>query len=438
MASSSHQKLTKTLLTGLSAPGAGKRLTIYDTEVPKLAVRVTPTGARSFYVVKRVGRAMVWLKLGTFPDMTCEQARAEASKALGEFAKGQNPAAVKRAVKAEMTFGEAFEIYLERKRKRDGSPISDKTKRDYKDLLRLYLDGIKAKKLSDIERSEIKSIHTKTTKRSAAQADRVVAVVSTVYTFMFAQEHYVGTNPAARIPKNPAPSRERFIQPNELGVFFKALFGSPSLVMRDFFLIALFTGARRSNVSAMRWVDIDLEAAVWRIAKTKNGTSQTVPLTPEAVQVLESRMQDGVEFVFPGSGKTKHIVEPKNAWKRLLRVASAYKMINALALDEQQHNDAEAMVVADLRAAEQRLGVLAGKKKIKSEGASMLDLRIHDLRRTLGSWQARTGASLPIIGKSLNHKTHQATAIYARLDDDPVRQSVNAATTAMLKAGGLR
>ena len=68
----------------------------------------------------------------------------------------------------------------------------------------------------------------------------------------------------------------------------------------------------------------------------------------------------------------------------------------------------------------------------------MTDLRIHDLRRTLGSWQAKTGASLAIIGKSLNHKTHQATAIYARLDLDPVRQSVNTATAAMMEAAGLK
>lgn len=45
---------------------------------------------------------------------------------------------------------------------------------------------------------------------------------------------------------------------------------------------------------------------------------------------------------------------------------------------------------------------------------------------------------MAIIGKSLNHKTHQATAIYAHLDLDPVRQSVNTATAAMLEAAGLK
>jgi len=60
------------------------------------------------------------------------------------------------------------------------------------------------------------------------------------------------------------------------------------------------------------------------------------------------------------------------------------------------------------------------------------------LRRTLGSWQAKTGASLVTIGKSLNHKNPSTTAIYARLDLDPVRESVNTATSAMMVAAGLK
>ena len=66
--------------------------------------------------------------------------------------------------------------------------------------------------------------------------------------------------------------------------------------------------------------------------------------------------------------------------------------------------------------------------------AGIKDLRIHDLRRTLGSWQAAAGSSLPIIGKSLGHKSLGATQIYARLNLDPVRASVNKATEAMLLA----
>jgi hypothetical protein len=48
----------KISLQGLALPPAGKRLTIYDTKVPKLALRVTPAGNKTFYVVKRAGTEM--------------------------------------------------------------------------------------------------------------------------------------------------------------------------------------------------------------------------------------------------------------------------------------------------------------------------------------------------------------------------------------------
>ena len=61
----------------------------------------------------------------------------------------------------------------------------------------------------------------------------------------------------------------------------------------------------------------------------------------------------------------------------------------------------------------------------------LMDIRIHDLRRTLGSWQAATGATTAMIGKSLGHKSQQATAVYEHLSIDPIRQSVERATEAM-------
>jgi integrase len=58
------------------------------------------------------------------------------------------------------------------------------------------------------------------------------------------------------------------------------------------------------------------------------------------------------------------------------------------------------------------------------ERSGLADVRMHDLRRTLGSWQALSGTSLQIIGKSLGHKSMKATEVYARLTTDPVRESV--------------
>ena len=65
--------------------------------------------------------------------------------------------------------------------------------------------------------------------------------------------------------------------------------------------------------------------------------------------------------------------------------------------------------------------------------AEIENLRIHDIRRTLGSYQAITGASLHVIGKSLGHKSSISTQIYARLTTDPVRASMETATNKMLE-----
>ena len=382
-------KFTKTALQGLPVPATGKRVTYYDTDTPKLALRVTAAGSKAFYVVKRSGREMVWFKLGTFPDMTVEQARSGALTALTAFANNENPAAVRRANKKEPTFAEVFAQFIPGKKKRNGQPLSERTKRDYQDSVRLHLAKIANLKLSQIGRDDVRRAHAAITKTSPASANRAVALISSVYNYASDElEIYNGANPAAKIKKNYEAPRERFAQSDELPRLFAAMAADP---MGDFFLLALLTGARRANVQAMRKDEINLAEGVWRIPMTKNGTSQNVTLSPEAMAVLASRMElvEG-DFIFPGTGVTGHLVEPKTAWKRILK------------------------------------------------NAGLENLRIHDLRRTLGSWQAKSGASLTIIGKSLNHKTHQATAIYALLDLDPVRASVNTATSAMMEAAGLK
>ena len=56
--------------------------------------------------------------------------------------------------------------------------------------------------------------------------------------------------------------------------------------------------------------------------------------------------------------------------------------------------------------------------------AGVPDARIHDLRRTLGSWLAAQGHGLPLIGRALNHTNASTTQVYARLDLEPVRDAL--------------
>ena len=199
-------------------------------------------------------------------------------------------------------------------------------------------------------------------------------------------------NPAKGIKRFREQSRERFLQPDELPRFFKALVEEPNMNARDFFLMCLFIGARRGNVMTMRWAEIDFDQVTWTIpgTATKNREPQTIPLISSAISVLMGRrgLVDG-PWVFPGTSEGSHISPSQRPWRRVL----------------------------------QRAGIK--------------NLRIHDLRRTMGSWQAAQGASLAIIGKSLAHKNISTTLIYSRLNLDPVRESMEKATAAILKAGQL-
>ena len=381
---------TKAALSALPLPEAGRRAVYHDAKTTGLQIRVTSTGAKTFCVYRRMkGGQPERVTLGRFPEMTIEQARVNAATVNAAIEGGASPARVKRAHREEPTFGEVFNLFVPGKKKRNGEPLSDRTIRDYQDCLRLHLSKLKNLKLSQIGRDDVKRAHIAITKTSAASANRAVSLISSVFNFAIDDlEIYSGANPASRIKKNPEVQRDRFAQSDELPRLFAAMADDP---MGDFFLLSLLTGARRSNVQEMRKSEINLDDGVWRIPMTKNGTSQNVTLSPEATAVIANRMEsvEG-DFIFPGTGRTGHLVEPKKAWARILK------------------------------------------------NAGLENLRIHDLRRTLGSWQAKSGASLTIIGKSLNHKTHQATAIYARLDLDPVRASVNTATSAMMEAAGLK
>lgn len=423
---------TKTAVMGLPLPDAGKRATYYDETVPKLAIRVTATGTKTFYIVKRVGAGMAWLKLGVFPDMTVDNARKEAENKLGLFAGGDNPAETRRALKAEPTLAEFFKEYGTRHGQKKKSWGDDKQR--YRDYLETPLG---AKKLSAITRESIGRILSDMERdgRAGATVNNVRALASGLFGKAI-EWSYLTDNPVKGIKTRKTNKRDRFLQANELPRFFASVGEEPNDTIRDYFLLSLLTGARRANVMAMRWNQINLAEGLWRIPDTKNGTPQNVTLSPEAAAILTTRKEtaDGA-FVFPGDGKSGHLIEPKKGWLRIFDRDELAQLAARIKAADKAFPVVDGEALTD---ALERARKAAKRLKLDTEGTRIDPLRIHDLRRTLGSWQAKQGASLAIIGKSLNHKSQQATAIYARLDLDPVRASVNQATSAMLDAAGLK
>jgi integrase len=374
-----------------------------------LALAVSPAGKKVFVLYRKVARRPERITIGPYPDLSIEQARKRADELNGAIARGENPAAKRRIVRDEMTLGELFTTYLEHHAK-----PHKKTWSYDENMFDNHLHTLKLRKISDIRKSDVVGLHLRIGGKSGKYvANRAVEVLSAMFNKAI-EWGWDGQNPATKVKAFKEHKRDRFLQPEEFPAFFRAVEEEPNKTIRDYVFLSLLTGARRANVQAMRWSEINWPAQTWTIPETKSGESVTIALTATALGILEGRKTGSAsEWVFTGKGSTGHLVEPKSAWQRILTRAATIKKKMWLKANPGK-NDADFAK--------------------EFPAPAFRDLRLHDLRRTLGSWQAAAGSSLPIIGKSLGHKSLGATQIYARLNLDPVRESVNKATDAMLLA----
>jgi integrase len=228
--------------------------------------------------------------------------------------------------------------------------------------------------------------HDLGTKTGQTVANRVVELLRAIYNRCHVMKIINLPNPAEGVEPFKEESRDRFLQSDELTRFFTALEAEPEQ-NRDFFMLTLLTGARKTNVLSMRWEDLDLSQAYWRVPGevSKNGQPMLIPITKEALSILNRRKtSENSKFVFPGSGKSGHMTSPKRSWERITATA-----------------------------------------KIDN-------IRPHDLRRSLGSWMVNTGASIAVIGGALGHKDAKSTEVYARLAIAPVKAAMETAQDAIL------
>ena len=418
------------------AKSANKKGGVYDTykdtQERGLILIVSNGGSKTFYLYRKINGKPERIKLGAFPDMSIENARDAAMAAKKTIVVDKkNPNEEKKKVNAEITFGEMFNQFMER--------YSKKFKRSWKydeREVNKFLSHWFNKKASQISKQEMQRLHeTIYNENGLYQANRLLERIRAIYNKSI-EWGWDGVNPTLGIKKFKEKSRDRFLQADELPCLFQALAEEENMVARDYVLISLLTGARKSNVLSMRWNEVNFENKTWRIPETKNGESLTVPLMEQAVEILLQRKKLNKDvagnsnlFVFPGTGKEGHLADPKKPWKRICLNATIklWQLDNALAalLETAKINEGDS-----INHVYKTITQLAKKKKIELP-TGLMDIRIHDLRRTLGSWQAATGATTAIIGKSLGHKSQQATAIYERLNIDPVRASVERATEAM-------
>jgi len=384
---------TKRALDALPIPSDGRQ-TVFDTQTLGLGFTVFASGVKTFFHRRFANGRAERTTLGSFEDLSIPEARGRAADINAKVAqwklngfKGPSPFA--KTVRTGATFSELLEAYIKGRVSEANNP--EDAERNIRWMAKKYFAAWTARRIDSITIEDVLAVRNIVGEKHKYQANRLVEMVKAVFSWSAGSKDgkvnfWPVENPARNVELYEEEKRERFLQPHELVAFNDELKKEAHRDLRDFLTLALATGARKSNVLAMRWADIVFERTNWNIPVTKNGKAYDVDLMPAALQVLRRRREetpDDAEFVFPSRGKSGHLTNLKKQWDRF-------------------------------------------RKR-----AGIPDVRIHDIRRTKGSYMAISGVSLQQIGAVLGHRSLGSTEIYARLHQESLRKATESGSAAM-------
>jgi len=415
------RKLTKAAIAAL-APRA-KTYIEYDTVVPKLGVRVTPAGARSWTYEFRPGggrRAAVRrMTLAPADDLSPEKARRQAKRLAGMVALGGDPAAERHQQRTAATIEELADRFMREE-------ISTKRKPRTAELYEHYFENhiiprLGSKRASDVTRADLERLHRAIGETAEPTANRVVTLVSGLYTWAGRLDKLLeGINPAKGITHFRELSKERFLTTAELGRLAETLAAaetvglpfeidatSPNakhnrkpenrrIIVSPFatnaIRLLLFTGCRLREILHLRWEDVDLERGLFTLHDSKTGR-RDILLNAPALTVLDelSRIRLG-EFVIAGD-----------------RAGTA---------DEKPRAD------------------LAKPWRQVVNHAELAGVTLHTLRHTHAATGVGVGFGLPVIGALLGHRQASTTAKYAHVGDTVARRASDAIGAQLAAAMG--
>lgn len=410
-------RITKRLVDAIATPTPESgEARVWDTDLKGFFLRVYPSGRRVYAVKFRVGSLQRIYTIGVHGSpYTPEMARDAADAALRRVVAGEDPATEKKEAREALTVSALIGRYLE-----DG-PATKPSKRastwenDASNLRRHIMPLLGGKIANAVTKAEAaKAIRditvgkTAADERSGKKRGRAIVtggagvarrtLTTTSAMFAWGLEHgLVKTNPFAAVKLDRAPERQRFLNREEAGRLIDAVntleaAGAINPAFCDAIRLLLLTGARKTEILALRWSEVDVERKVLRLpqertkAGGKNG-ERRISLSPPALEILGRwRPSDGepAGFVFPAIKGEGHIV-----------------------------------------------GVRRGFAKACVQ-AGLPGVRIQDLRHSFASFAIADGASLFLVGKLLGHASTRTTERYAHLSGDPLLDAAAAIGDALM------
>ena len=301
--------------------------------------------------------------LGAVSEIKLVAAAVQVADIELKIAEGIDPRA------ATQTLGEWFDL--------DYLPSLRKTNRSWRDHLSRFNSHIRPalghRPVNQISSLELRRLidglqpsaagYRKLTHLSVATVNRVISLVKVIFAKLVAWG-ILDKNPARDLKVSREQNlRRRVLRDDEVKQFFDALLAAP-VMTRLLVTLLVLTGIRLGEALKSTWADISLENRTLWLGDTKSGKPRTVPLSDEALRVMEELAQLRVsDSLFPGKSGSP-MSRPGRQYRALIAAAGTP------------------------------------------------GLWMHDLRRTFSTLACRNGASVHDVSQLLGHSNIKVTERY--------------------------
>lgn len=427
-------RLTLERIASVTCPPDKSQFFLWDTEAPGLAVRVTPAGAKSFIFESKLNRRTIRITLGDVRAWVLSSvwsgkgenkreiqrgAREEAGRLKTIIDQGKDPrevateekaadqakreekaAAVLAKQKAEtreqITVGEVWAEYIEARRAKWSERhlfdhhkimLPNRTKGQGDNARQLsagVLAALAPLPLSALTSKRVAEWLEEETPKRATQAALAFRLLRAFINWCNENEAYRGIAAedacARKVSREHLPkanAKKDALQREQLHLWFDAVRRIPNPTIAAYLQGLLITGARRNELSGLRWENVDFQWNSLTIRDKVEG-ERTIPLTPYFAELLRDLQNRNNQA--PSIRRLSTLKEAGKTWQP------------------------SPWVFTSLTSATGRLEEpsIAHRKAMAAIGLPVVSL--HGLRRSFGSLSEWVEAPVGVVAQIMGHK----------------------------------
>lgn len=372
--------MAKSALTDLAIKGLVPRKTgiydAFDAKVPGFAVRVFPSGAKSFVLLYRQQGRLRRLTLGRYPVLSLSEARKLAQRALNGVAHGGDPQQTKiEERRGGFGFDATVERFIDTHCRRFNRPT---TAHETARVLRSqFVARWRSRDVREITRGDVIAELDRIIDGGAPSASNHALSAIRKFFNWTVERGLIETSPCMSMTKpSPHRSRDRVLDDAELAAIWRAA-PQEDYPFGPIVRLLILTAQRRGEITDLLWSDIDFDNQTMTIPaeRTKSNRRQVLPLTQAALDILAGLPRFPDERVFPAQRGGRGTFSGFSRCKR-------------------------------------RVDDLTG----------ISDWTLHDLRRTAATGMAKLGVAPHVVERILNHTSGTfagVTGVYNRFGYQP-------------------